>query len=67
MGNKQSNLFDSGLTSVAFVLCYSRIQNTTTSPYFASSVGADVHPGLSSIEPEDAHGPLSIMGEHDWH
>lgn len=30
--------------------------------YLPSCVGADVHPGFSSIEPEDACGPLSVVG-----
>lgn len=33
--------------------------------YLSSCVGADIHPGLSSIEPEDACGPLGVVGQHD--
>lgn len=31
----------------------------------SSCVGADIHPGLSRIEPEDACGPLGVVGQHD--
>lgn len=34
--------------------------------YLSSCVGADIHPGLSSIEPEDAGGALGVVGQHDW-
>lgn len=34
--------------------------------YLSSCVGADIHPGLGGIEPEDACGPLGIVGQHDW-
>lgn len=33
----------------------------------SSCVGADVHPGLSSIEPEDSCGPLGVVGHDEWH
>jgi len=33
--------------------------------YLPSCVGADIHPGLSSIEPEDARGSLGVVGQHD--
>lgn len=35
--------------------------------YFSSCVGADIHPGLSSIEPKDACGPLGVVGHYDWY
>ncbi len=34
--------------------------------YLSSCVGADIYPGLSGIEPEDACGPLGVVGQHDW-
>lgn len=35
--------------------------------YLSSRVGADVHPGLCCVEPEQAHGPHSVVGQHDGH
>lgn len=34
--------------------------------YLSSCVGADIHPGLSSIEPEDACGPFGVVGQEEW-
>lgn len=34
--------------------------------YLPSCVGADIHPGFSSVEPEYAGGPLGVVGQHDW-
>lgn len=31
--------------------------------YLSSCVGADIHPGFSGIEPEDACGPLGVVGQ----
>lgn len=33
--------------------------------HLSSGVGADVHPGLCGIQPEEAHGALGTMGQHD--
>lgn len=33
--------------------------------HLSSCVGADIHPGLGSIEPEDASGSLGFVGQHD--
>lgn len=35
--------------------------------HLSSSVGADVHPGLSSVEPEDSRGALGIVGHDQRH
>lgn len=35
--------------------------------HLSSRVGADVHPGLSSIEPEDSRGALGAVGHDQRH
>ena len=31
----------------------------------AGGVGADIHPGLGGVQPEDAGGSLGVVGQHD--